>query len=601
MKIRTKLIIGFGILVFVFSVTSAVTLIQINYLGNSIDLILKENYLSVAATQNIINGSNQLLLSFKDTPFNPEKKWIRYKNALDVIREGIEIEVGNITLEGEEDLANEMKNSFLRLEKIIPQDKNKLLSFDFKFYASKIENEIQTIIRLASEISSINQKNMIEAKEEAKKKSDSISKLIWITLAISFFTSLCYLYLSNYWILKPLKILTDYSKEIKKGNFDLSYTKLSNDEIGKLGIEFNNMIFALRNTRDENQKTISRTKHAVTEVFKSIPIPLTILDSEGKIEISTEKATNIFGFHLGNSIWNNNIKALKDGFTSVLENGVICKNKEGEYIQIFHERDEYFYEFQIIPIYSNLSKSQLSGAAICLNDVTSLIEQKELKKSVLSTVSHQIKSPLTTIQMAFHMILDERIGELNSKQTEVMLAAKNESDRLEHIINEILDLSKMESKKSILNKTKISPYDLVEICKLDSIDHANRKGVKIYNDVNIKSFTIDVDIDKMKHVFSNIFSNGIRFTPSAGIIRINATVLNNIIEFSISDTGAGISAEDLPYIFDSFYRGSGQEPNTGVGIGLTIVKEIIQLHGGNVRCRSEVGVGTTFAFTIPIT
>ncbi|MDF3818495.1 ATP-binding protein [Leptospira sp. 96542] len=600
MSIRGKLIIGFALLCVIFSLSAIVTLIQVNFLGNSIDLILKENYLSVVASQKIVNGSNLLLLSLKDDQSISNEKWEKFRNAYDLIEEGIKIEAGNITLDGEQELANQLIASLEKLNILIPPEKVNFFTYHDRKYYQKVDLEIRNIIAVATKVSDINQLNMLEAKETAKRKSNSIRNLIWVTLIVSFATTIYYLYLSNHWILKPLKILTEYSKEIQDGNFDLSYTKLSDDEIGQLGNAFNQMIFSLRFNRNENEKKISHTQHVVSEVFKSIPIPLAILDSDGKVELATEKAKKIFDLIPGQSIWSNRIKIIGESAKEVFDKSSIVKNKEGEYLQIFQDRNEYFYEFQVIPLFSQINKSQLNGVLVSLDDITSLIEQKELKKNVLSTVSHQLKSPLTTIQMALYVLLDGKIGELNQKQIEVLMAGKHESDRLIQIISDILDLSKMEAKKSILKKSEYSPYEIIENCILNSIDLANSNDIKILNESDIKSVKIKIDLEKMKHVFANLISNAIRFSPVSGIIRINAEETGNYIVFTISDEGKGISSEDLPYIFDSFYRGAAQEENTGVGIGLSIAKEIVQLHGGNISCKSEIGVGTTFAISLPV-
>jgi signal transduction histidine kinase len=244
-------------------------------------------------------------------------------------------------------------------------------------------------------------------------------------------------------------------------------------------------------------------------------------------------------------------------------------------------------------------RGEISGTAIILKDVTSLREQQELKRSAVTTVSHQLRNPLTSIRMSVHLLLEETLGPLNARQTELLLAAREESERLTAIVEELLDLNRMESGKTLLDIEPVSPHAMVRDAVEPFLTEAKDKGIALTLTVPDDLPNVLGDSKRLQHVLANLLSNALRFTNPGGSVSVGAEAEPEMVKFAVNDTGRGIAAEHLGRLFEPFYRVPGQDRPTGVGLGLAIVKEIVKAHGGSVGVNSEPGKGSTFWFTLP--
>lgn len=216
-----------------------------------------------------------------------------------------------------------------------------------------------------------------------------------------------------------------------------------------------------------------------------------------------------------------------------------------------------------------------------------------LKDEFVGIVSHELKTPLTTINLYAAMLEKGTLGDSTPKQQEAYRTIKEECERLSNLIQDILDMNKLESKKMKLRREKIDLHALVEASKLTQM--AERKRITIDNMVPVGTI-INVDPDKMKQVLINLESNAIKYSDEGSSIKIGHAALKKGWELYIEDTGWGIPKEKLPKLFDKFYQVEDHMTRKigGTGLGLTIVKQIIELHGGKIKATSEVGKGSRF-------
>jgi signal transduction histidine kinase len=221
-----------------------------------------------------------------------------------------------------------------------------------------------------------------------------------------------------------------------------------------------------------------------------------------------------------------------------------------------------------------------------------------MKSGLLSVVSHELKTPLTSIRMAAHLLLEERIGSLNNKQTELLLAARDEADRLQTIIEDLLDIGRMQSGKVKLDFKPHSSDRLVTeaVSRLEAAFHD--RGIHLDVDVPAETPDVLVDASRVGHVFSNLLENACKFTNPGGTVRIYAETEDTIVRFVVEDTGIGIPAEHLGRVFDRFFRVARPNHPSGAGLGLAIAKEISEAHGGVISVQSKEGQGSRFSFTL---
>jgi NtrC-family two-component system sensor histidine kinase KinB len=326
-----------------------------------------------------------------------------------------------------------------------------------------------------------------------------------------------------------------------------------------------------------------------------------VLDLEGRVEVSTETADRRFGLKPGVLVRDLGYEWLPHLVQRAMdENRIVQLDENGRYIQQFFNDREYFFQPMAVPIPVGPGVQEPTGTALIFEDVTQLREQQELKRGVVSTVSHQLRTPLTSLRMSVHLLLEECVGPLNEKQVELLMAAREESERLGDIIDELLDLSRIESGKTQLAPKPVSPQTLVREGIEAFLSEAKDKGVEIVNGAPDNLPEVMADPLRMHHVINNLLSNALRFTGAGGRVTLGASLEPGFVRFSVQDTGTGIPAEHLSHLFDQFYRVPGQEEKSGVGLGLAIVKETVQAHGGEVSAESETGKGSTFSFTLPL-
>ncbi len=225
-------------------------------------------------------------------------------------------------------------------------------------------------------------------------------------------------------------------------------------------------------------------------------------------------------------------------------------------------------------------------------------EVSKIKDEFISTVSHELKTPLTSMKLYAGLLRDGKLGPVKRKQQDALFVVNSEIDRLNGLITDLLDLSRLESKKANLD---LAEFDLRDIVS-DGLYVNMAKKSKITPVIDVpKSFIVVADKNKMKQVFINIFNNAMKFTPEGGRIIVSAKRNESDWEFSVSDTGKGVSKDKLPKLFDKFYQADDYMTRSkgGIGLGLAIVKGIVELHKGTVSIESELGKGTKVTVKIP--
>jgi len=202
--------------------------------------------------------------------------------------------------------------------------------------------------------------------------------------------------------------------------------------------------------------------------------------------------------------------------------------------------------------------------------------------------------------MAIHLILGEAVGPLNSRQVELMLAARQDSDRLLTIIDDLLDLTRIEQGRLKLELRPSSSAGLATSAVERNSARAEDAGMTLVSSVDPALPQMRVDEERVRHVFDNLIGNALEHTPPGGSVEVNASSLEGKVRFRVGDTGEVIAPEHLTHVFEKFYRVPGGRTKSGAGLGLAIVRDIVEAHGGSMNVESEPGRGSIFSFTLPI-
>ena len=598
--IRQKLSLGFGGLLLIILIIGIQSIIQLTRLGVSIDVILRENYRSVIACQEMKEALERMDsgILFTLLGYSQEGTEFIRKNE-SVFENALQTELNNITLPGEREKAAHVQELFQQFKKIVKTAENPEthLSERQHIYFTQLFPLFQEIKTTAGHILDMNQQNMSDANDRARSKAASSRKFMYVLLIVGTVIAPGFMIFIEKWILRPVHRLIRSAQEIKKGNLDLVVPVESGDEVGRLSEAFNAMAKGLREIRRSDQARLVRIQDSTQHTFNSLPDAVAVLDLQGRVEVATESAKTVFGLKPGIQVQGLPLKWLADLFDNVLRHArPLGPEHNGTAIQHFDKGEERFFRPMVVPILD--TEKQPTGVVMSLKDVTEQRHQDDLKRGVISTVSHQLKTPLTSMRMAIHLLLEEKVGPLTEKQAELLVAAREDSDRLHDILNNLLDISRIESGRVQMEFRAVSPQE-VAMGALESFRTAAKdQGVTLEVELPGDLPQVWADTTRVSHVFANLLSNALKHTPAGGKITVSARAEENGLTFSITDTGKGIPSEYLPRIFAQFFRVPDQGTQTGAGLGLAIVKEIVEAHGGTVSADSIEGKGSTFSFTL---
>jgi two-component system, NtrC family, sensor histidine kinase KinB len=602
-SIRQKLLLGYGGLLAIVAVIGVMTIVQIRELGDAIDVILRENYRSVVACQDMKEAIERVDSGIVFTFVGDDDEGKRQIEAgMKHFSEALAVEMGNITLSGEGERSHRLGEAFAEYSKDLPAitDPSRPLEARKAYYFSTLLPLFEQIKGLAQEILEMNQANMSDANDAARAQAASAQRRMTVAILLCAVAAVAFSLRIQRWILTPIRRLIESANDIRRGNLDLVLDTGSRDEIGQLSEAFNAMAEGLRQIRRSDRRKLMRTRKAVSEVFKALPTAIAVLDLDDRVEVATGPAEKLFGLKRGTPLSRLGYDWLIAMVRRAQDEGrIIETDSEDACIQAFHGEHESFFRPVVVPILEEADRGDITGTAVILNDVTSLREQQELKRSAVTTVSHQLRNPLTSIRMSVHLLLEETLGPLTAKQTELLLAARDESERLTAVVEELLDLNRMESGKAWLDIEAVSPCDLVRDALEPFLPDARDRGVALSYAVMDDLPEVSGDTKRLQHVLSNLVSNALRFTPPGGSVTVRAEAEGETVRFTVEDTGAGIPPEHQSRVFEPFYRVPGQAKPSGVGLGLAIVREIVAAHGGSVGVSSAAGTGSTFWFTLP--
>jgi signal transduction histidine kinase len=243
------------------------------------------------------------------------------------------------------------------------------------------------------------------------------------------------------------------------------------------------------------------------------------------------------------------------------------------------------------------------GIVMLLRDVSKEREIEQMKSDFVSLVSHELRTPLVAIKGAADNLLDGLAGELNDIQKDCLVLSKRNIDRLNRLISDLLDISRIEAGKIQLNK---QPADAASIVK-DVLGlfqaSAKEKNIALESLLPEELPLVTIDSDKINQVLTNLVGNALKFTPTQGKIMIKVFRAENFLRVEVRDTGVGIPKQDLEKVFDKFYQVDRNKSFTsvkGTGLGLPISKGIVERHGGKIWAESEAGEGSRFIFTLPV-
>ena len=386
------------------------------------------------------------------------------------------------------------------------------------------------------------------------------------------------------------------------GHLDTVVDIHSGDELGVLAARFNEMADRIRQLRQSDLGKILVAQQTAEAAVDSLYDPVIVTDGEGRVQRINRAAEPLFGPEaavLGRKIQDvTTDPRLSMAVLDVLESQrTVASEESSATIPLVVDGAERAFRQRTTPMRD--ADERLVGAVMLLEDITHLREIDRLKSEFIAGASHELRTPLTSVEMGVHLLLEGSAGTLSPKQHEILAMCRDDTLRLDKLVKDLLDLSRIESGKVTPRLAPVRIPDMMNDAVEPLRRQAGAKGVILRINVPPGLPEIVADQGQIERVVTNLVTNAIRATERGGEIEVAAALRSGYVAISVSDTGRGIPHDYVARVFEPFVQVPGA-PAGGAGLGLSISRRIVESHGGQMTVRSEVGRGTTFAFTVPV-
>lgn len=466
----------------------------------------------------------------------------------------------------------------------------------FREFRENLVGRNLQLTELTEAILSLNEQAMMRAQERTDRLvTDTIWFLVGamaVALAVFAYT---YIKLGRA-LIGPIEELRRSIEAVKSRNFEQNIPVLSNDELGDLARAFNEMAGELRVFRRETDDTILRLNRSIRETIAAFPYPVILLDAQSEIWV-TNQAAERFLDGVGSP------DGLPDSIAKQL--GEVRRTNADYLPDDLHEAmlfrlgdRERHYLPRILRVFS--PEGEIAGAAVILLDVSRFRWLDDMKSNLISTVSHEIKTPLTGIRMILHLLLEKNCGDLNDLQEEMIQSACGDCERLLTTLNSLLELSRIEAGRTHLDLAPVPPREILEEARAAFQTQADAKRIRFKISTPDDLSRILADRKRLMHVIGNFVSNALKFSPEGGEVELTADRPgSDYVRLSVIDSGPGVPEQYQARVFDKFFRAPTQRAD-GVGLGLSIAREIVHAHDGRIGFSSDPGKATRFYCELPI-
>ena len=404
-------------------------------------------------------------------------------------------------------------------------------------------------------------------------------------------------------VVRPIRELKKGIMEIANFHYDKRLDFSRNKEFRAVAESFNNMAEKLSEYQRSTLDDLMMAKKRIEAVVNSLHEPIIGLDPDKKILFMNDEAFTILNLKPEEAVGRNATEvALNNDLLRRLIRELYSDDPNKEPLKIYADNKESYFQMENIPLYVTPvgeKKKSFIGNMIILNNITKYKEIDSAKTNFISTVSHEMKTPIASIMMSLHLLEDSRLGPLNDEQKALAQSIRENSDRLLGITGELLNLTQIETGKLQLMPKVTKPIELIDYAVAATRVLAERFGCFVEVEYPEKIAKLFIDSEKIAWVVTNLLSNAIHHSPEGARIIVGAAQRDNKVDIFVQDFGRGIDPRYHKSIFDRYFRVPGTKVQ-GSGLGLAISKEFVEAHGGTIGVESQIGHGSRFTITLPV-
>lgn len=571
MKIKTKLNLGVGLLFTLIIILSLVSTFYIFLIKKDTQNILKANYNTLEYSRNMLTALDEL-----HTDEN---------QAIAIFETNLKKQTVNITEVNEDKVTQNLQKNFQLLELKTTDEKLKAL----------IRQDIFEIMKLNM--------NAIKVKSDIAKETAETAYL-WIATV----GTLCFLIAFNLLvnlpnnIANPITELTDSIKEIANRNYSERVHFRNHNEYGDLAKSFNTMAEKLEEYSNSSLHKLTFEKKRLETLINNMHDPIIGLDNQGLILFVNNEALKIIGLKQEDVIGQlaTTLALKNDLMKSLIINEL--ESPKAHPMKIYADGKESYFEKETVNITIKPTGEENLidiGNVIILRNITIFKELDFAKTNFIATVSHELKTPISSIKMSLQLLENVSTGTINEDQKQLIYSIKEDSQRLLKITGELLELSQLETGNIQLNIAKSSPNDIIEYATEAVKVQADQKQIEVQIESEINLQEVKADSEKTSWVLINFLTNAIRYSSENSVIIVKLKQEKNQIVFQVVDRGRGIDKHYQSKVFNKYFQIPGSH-KSGTGLGLAISKEFIEAQGGSIGVESELGLGSCFYFKLPM-
>jgi two-component system, NtrC family, sensor histidine kinase KinB len=606
--LRTKILLGYGASLVIVLVILALAVVLLLRLGRASDAILQENYRSILAAEKMINdierqdsGVLLILLHYQELGLK------EFRDSEVSFLQWLGRAKDNITEPGEQELVEAIEQNYTQYLHEVSQmrfmsetDHDRAVTF----YHDRVLPYFRTVRDTCIKLQSLNHEAMYASSNRARRLAAQAIPLISLIGATAMIVGISFsLFLSRF-ISRPVTELKNAVSHLAQGDYAVQVPVRGSGELALLAEAFNGMAEKLKHFHELNIDQILAEKRKSEAIIRSVDDGLVVVDEKLMITNINPKAKAMFGVDPEEGLGKHILEIVRDdrifqAIKASLETGQPRFLTAEEDILTIQQNDEtQHYQMAILPMRSKAGV--IPGAVLVLRDITRLKELDRLKSEFVMTASHELRTPLTSIGMSVGLLQESAAAKLTDQERELLGVCHEEVNRLKALVNDLLDLSKIEAGRLELSLEPVAPSFLTRQAGAMMKNQAEAKGITLTVEVPADLPEVLADSNKIVWVLVNLLANAVRYIPAAGHIWLRGEQLGDMIQLKVQDDGPGVPREMQSRIFDKFVRLDQGEAGGGSGLGLTISKEIIRAHRGVIWLESEPGQGSTFTFTLPL-
>jgi PAS domain S-box-containing protein len=588
MKIKHQILLALLLMLVLLVGLGGVGSYYIHILSRNSGEIIKDNYRTLQYVHEMDNSLDaiQFSLNEKEPPSPlPADEILSFK-------ENLRLQAANVTESGERELTNELLT-----------ESHNLIALLEKGEAEQARILIHQIKQNLNRLYSLNEDAVLKRNSEVQSSSEKVLIYMITIGAGTIILALMVIFSFPSLIIKPIQRFNESIKKVAKGDYEATISMQRKDEFGEMAYSFNKMVGKLKEYEESSYSKILAERNRLNAVINQMSEGIVGLDIAKRIIFANKKALKLLNLKrdelMGKyapdvAVHNELLNSL---ISDLMMPGREWEERKFKPVSITEDRKEKLFSKDIIDVLVTPigeEKPILSGHVILLTDVTEFSEKEKAKTAFMSTLSHELKTPVAAIEMGTDLLRNAKLGGLNREQQEWLQTIDENNQRIKQTINQVLDISKIERGLIELNRTFENPEFTIEKAVKAVEPFAKEKELKIEVRLDRPLPDILVDTHKITWVLNNILINAIRYTPLQGTISVKAVGKNtHRVRISVKDEGPGISRQQQELIFEPFKRVSGDKTD-GLGLGLAISKEFVEAMGGQIGIISKEGEGAEF-------